>query len=141
LAIVYLGVGSNVGNRKENILKAAGLLENRNIHILKQSSLRETDPVGGPPQGLFLNGALKVKTDLSPRDLLKKLKSIENEIGRRKTVYHGPRVIDLDILLYDDVTVNTNDLVIPHPRMYQRDFVLIPLKEIASELLEKSSNA
>ncbi|VAX35083.1 2-amino-4-hydroxy-6-hydroxymethyldihydropteridinepyrophosphokinase [hydrothermal vent metagenome] len=130
MAIVYLGIGSNLGNRRKNIEKAYTLLEKKNIYIIKKSSLIETNPVGGPPQGLFFNGVIKVETDLSPHNFLKTLQSIEVELGRQKTVRNGPRLIDLDILFYDDIKINTPKLTIPHPRIFEREFVLIPLKDI-----------
>ena len=130
---VFLGLGSNLGNRRDNIKEAVRLIQKHNISLKKFSSIIETEPVGGPSQEKFLNTVVKVKTDLSARHLLKTLKSIEKELGRRKTVVNGPRIIDIDILLYDALTLNTPQLIIPHPRMWQRDFVMRPLKEIAPE--------
>ena len=130
MPIVYLGIGSNVGDREGHIKKAIDLLKNNDIEILKASALIETKPVGGPPQGKFLNGAIKIKTNLSPKELLATLKSIEQAVGRTKTVKDGPREIDLDILLYEDIEVTSEQLTIPHPRMHEREFVLKPLKEI-----------
>ena len=141
MAIVYLGVGSNLGNRQENIQKALKLLQEYRIEIVQTSTLIETEPVGGPPQGKFLNGALKAKTDLSPLELLKTLKSIEKTLGRVKTSVNDPRPIDLDILLYDNVELNTAELVIPHPKMLTRDFVLTPLKEIEPTLIKELLHA
>lgn len=130
MSIAYLGIGSNMGDRAKNICDALKFLETYDIEILKRSTLIETEPVGGPPQGKFLNGAVKIQTFLNPEDLLKCLKSIEVQLGRIKTIVNGPRPIDLDILLYDDLTVKTPDLTIPHPRMFEREFVLCPLREI-----------
>ena len=141
MATVYLGIGSNLGNRRENVEKANGLLTKNNIEILKSSLLIETNPVGGPPQGKFLNGVLKVKTNLEPWQLLKALKSIESSLGRTKTVVNGPRTIDLDILLYDDIQLKTPDLTIPHPCMLERHFVMTPLKEIEPELYQRLIHA
>lgn len=112
-------------------------LEDNNIRIRKRSSLIETDPVGGPPQGKFLNGVLEAATDLSPENLLKCLKTIEQELGRSATIRNGPRTIDLDILLYDDLRVETEELTIPHPRMKEREFVMRPLNEIDPDLARK----
>lgn len=134
MATVYLGIGSNMGDRLQNIDKAKTLLRQNGIDILQISSIIETDPVGGPPQGLFLNGALKVRTSLSPRVLLDVLKKIELEMGRIKTVQDGPRPIDIDILLYDDVVMMSPTLTIPHPRIKERAFVMTPLREIFPEI-------
>jgi 2-amino-4-hydroxy-6-hydroxymethyldihydropteridine diphosphokinase len=128
---VYLGVGSNLGNRRENIKKAVALLAGiPGIKLSKISSLYDTLPVGGPKQRNFLNGAIKIKTNLSPLRLLGYLKGIEKNLGRKKTVKNGPRQIDLDILFYGNTLINTKELRIPHPYMFKRDFVLKPLKEI-----------
>ncbi len=128
----YLGIGSNLGNRRKNIISAIKKIEAlEGTQVIRASRLMETDPVGGPAgQGKFLNGALKLRTSLSPLLLLKKIKEIEREIGRTKGVRNGPRVIDLDILLYADRIINTKKLVIPHPRMFGRDFVMKPLSQI-----------
>ncbi len=129
--IVFIGIGSNLGNRQENIQKAIDLLKNNNCcELFKTSSIIETEPQGGPAQPNFLNSVIKIKTSLSARELLKTLQSIENQLGRRRTVKNGPRVLDLDILLYDDREIREPDLTIPHPRMFGRQFVLEPLLEI-----------
>ena len=125
-----------MGNRAAYIQQAVRELETRGIQITKMSSLIETEPVGGPPQGKYLNAVAECVTQLLPEDLLFTIQEIEKSIGRVKTVVGGPRVIDLDILLYDQIKINKPDLVIPHPRMYSRDFVLTPLKEIAPQLLK-----
>lgn len=128
---VYLGIGSNLGNRRENIKKAIALLAGiPGIKLSKISSLYDTLPVGGPKQGNFLNGAVKINTNLSPFRILGYLKKIEKKMGRKKTVKNGPRQIDLDILFYGNALINTKELRIPHPCMFKRDFVLKPLKEI-----------
>ncbi len=137
MSIVYLGIGSNLGDRRDNIEKAIAFLKKEKMKVLKLATLIETEPVGGPKQGKFLNSVVKIQTELEPQKLLKVLKSIENQMGRVKTVQDGPRPIDLDILLYDNLKLNTPSLTIPHPRMLERDFVLIPLKEIADHLVEK----
>ena len=136
MTIAYLGVGSNLGDREANIKKAIGFLGGiKKMKVTKISRFIESDPVGGPPQGKYLNGAVKIETELTPRDLLKAVKDIEKRVGRADTVRNGPRVMDIDILAYDDVVVDEDDLKIPHPRMYERDFVKIPLKEIAPDLI------
>jgi pantoate--beta-alanine ligase len=129
---VLLGLGSNLGEREKQIQHALELLEKKpGVRILRRSSLVETEPVGGPPQGRYLNGVLEVETTLEPRALLETLAGVEQALGRERTVRNGPREIDLDILLYGDLVVDEPDLQIPHPRMLERGFVLDPLKEIA----------
>ena len=137
MSVIYVGVGSNSGNREENIEKAFLLMEENGIKILKRSSIIETDPVGGPLQGKFLNAVIKIETRLDPLGLLNLLQGIELKLGRVREIYHGPRTIDLDILMFDDVTMHTPELTIPHPRMFEREFVLMPLREIAAEILKK----
>ena len=135
MAICYIGIGSNLGDREKNV-KGSIRRMNRidGISVLKRSSIYETEPQGGPPQGKFLNSCVKIRAELKPQDLLKALKLIEREMGRVKTARFGPRVIDLDILLYGDIRVNRRNLKIPHPRMLERDFVLRLLKEIAPKI-------
>ena len=134
MSVVYVGVGSNLGNREENIEKAFLLMEKNGIKIFKRSLLIETDPMGGPVQGKFLNAVIEVETKLNPWELLETLQDIEKKIGRARTIVNGPRTIDLDILLYENVTLKTPKLTIPHPRMFEREFVLKPLLEIAPQL-------
>jgi dihydroneopterin aldolase/2-amino-4-hydroxy-6-hydroxymethyldihydropteridine diphosphokinase len=130
--ISYLALGSNLGDREENIKNAIqkiNLLQK--TKVLKQSKFIYTNPLGGPAnQSKFLNAALKIRTALSPTTLLKSLKIIEKDLGREKNVRNGPRKIDLDILLYADRIIRKKDLIIPHPRMFDRDFVLKPLSEV-----------
>ena len=128
---IYLALGSNMGDRKRNIDLALRKLEGIGVKIEKISSLIETDPAGGPPQGKYLNAVLRATTELSPEKLLIKTKVIEQKLGRTPTVRNGPRPIDIDILLYDDIALSTPELTIPHPRMRERDFVMNPLSEIA----------
>ncbi len=134
MSIVYLSIGSNLGNKKENCLRAIELLEKKGIKIRKKSSLYETKPWGIKNQPLFLNMAIEIETDLQPEKLLKLLKDIEIKLGRKRTIKWGPRIIDLDILLFNDIIVDKKDLKIPHPLMHKRDFVLKPLSEIAPEI-------
>ncbi|MBI5150684.1 MAG: 2-amino-4-hydroxy-6-hydroxymethyldihydropteridine diphosphokinase [Candidatus Omnitrophica bacterium] len=136
MSIVYIGLGSNLGDRAGYIQSAVALLREKGVSVLKQSTIIETDPVGGPPQSKFLNAVVKVETQLSPLELLGQCQAIEQKLGRARTVVNGPRTIDLDILLYDRFTIDTPQLRIPHPRMFERAFVLDPLKEIESDLLE-----
>lgn len=130
MATVYLGLGSNLGDRKEHILDAVRLLHERGIKTIQLSSLIETDPVGGPPQGLFMNAVLQGETSLLPQELLLVCLNIETHLGRIRTIKNGPRAIDIDILLYDDLCIDTPDLTIPHPRMKERDFVMRPWREL-----------
>jgi 2-amino-4-hydroxy-6-hydroxymethyldihydropteridine diphosphokinase len=134
VAIVYLGLGSNLGDRADYINRAIQEMNNRGIRVRKMSTVIETDPVGGPPQGQFLNAVAECETKLTPAELLETLQHIEQTIGRVKTVKDGPREIDLDILIYDQVKLTTPGLTIPHPKMNSREFVMIPLREIAPHI-------
>lgn len=133
MVICYLGIGSNLGDRRRNIQRAIEKINRlRETAVMSISGIMETDPVGGVTgQGKFLNAALKIKTNLSPSQLLKSLQKIERGLGRpKKHPFNGPRTIDLDILFYGSQTIKTSSLQVPHPRIYQRDFVLKPLLEI-----------
>lgn len=154
---VYLGLGSNLGDREENIRKAVSLIQERIGKVVRQSSLIETEPWGFASDNRFLNGVILCVTTLTPRQVLKATQRIERELGKRKThatkrshdsslftpfptegrlpvAFHSSlykdRPIDIDILLYDDLVVDEPDLRIPHPLMHERDFVMIPLNEI-----------
>jgi 2-amino-4-hydroxy-6-hydroxymethyldihydropteridine diphosphokinase len=133
MAIVYVGLGSNLGDRHKNCLRAIELLKQHGLLVTKQSSLYETEPWGLTEQPEFVNMAVEIETELAPEALLALLKNIEKDMGRRNTVRWGPRIMDLDILLYDDIIMNTDALTIPHPLMHEREFVLRPLSEIAEE--------
>ncbi|MFH0917624.1 MAG: 2-amino-4-hydroxy-6-hydroxymethyldihydropteridine diphosphokinase [Candidatus Omnitrophota bacterium] len=132
MAICYLGVGSNLGQRRKNIKLAVKLIGAlKDTKIIKASKLLESSPCGGPAgQPKYLNAALKISTNFSPLSLLQKLKKIENKIGRTPTVRFGPRVMDLDILLYGDKRIRSKVLTVPHLRMFNRDFVIKPLTEV-----------
>jgi len=132
LSSVYLGLGSNLGNRQANLRDALrGLWRMGRVEAM--SSLYETEPVGGPEQPPFLNAACRFETGLEPRPLLRFLQGLEHELGRRPGGERwGPRAIDLDILLYEDRLLDEGDLVVPHPRLAERPFVLVPLAEIAA---------
>ena len=106
------------------------LAKTKGIKIKNISRIYETEAIGGPAQTKFLNSAVKIDTSLTPQLLLKAVKKIEKDLGRKKTVHWGPREIDLDILLYGDKIIKRKDLIIPHPRMFEREFVLKPLREI-----------
>ncbi|MFA5276290.1 MAG: 2-amino-4-hydroxy-6-hydroxymethyldihydropteridine diphosphokinase [Candidatus Omnitrophota bacterium] len=132
MPICFLGIGSNLGQRRKNIKLALERIRGvKNTKIIKLSRIRETEPVGGPEgQKKFLNAAIKIDTQLLPLDLLRKLKAIENELGRKQAVRWGPRTMDLDILLYGDKIIERQELKVPHPRLMERDFVLKPLLEL-----------
>jgi len=142
---VYLGLGSNLGDREENIRKAISLIGERVGLVIRQSSLIETEPWGFESDNKFLNGVILCETTLTPRQVLRATQKIERSLGKLRkhstrrtplsfTIYplsiYRDRPIDIDILLYDDLTIDEPDLKIPHPLMHERDFVMIPLKEI-----------
>ncbi len=127
---VYIALGANLGNRKKNLSDALTALSKELTHV-KQSSIYETEPWGYLNQPRFLNMVAEIDTSLLPKDLLSYLKDIETQMGRQETFKNGPRIIDLDILFYGDCIINTKELVIPHPRIQERGFVLVPLNEIA----------
>ena len=128
----FLGLGSNLGDRRALLARAvAGLPD-----VAAVSRLYETEPVGGPPgQGPYLNLVVELATDLGPRELLGVARRLEAEAGRRRTVHHGPRTLDVDVLLVEGATADDPDLVVPHPRLWERRFVLAPLAELAPELV------
>lgn len=134
--IAYIGLGSNMGDKVGNINKAiAALGKISGNKVLAVSSFYETEPVGDIDQDWFINAAVKIDTGLTPRELLEILLKIEKELGRVRDARWGPRTIDLDILLYDDLALNEEGLVIPHPYLHERRFVLAPLAEIAPGLI------
>lgn len=138
--LAYISLGSNIGNRLEFLQEAVGLLkETKQIEVKRISSVYETDPVGYVDQAAFLNIVVELKTLYSPHELLKKCNEIEDLLGRKRLVRWGPRTVDLDILLYNEENMKTEDLIIPHPRMTERGFVLVPLVEINSELVHPST--
>ncbi len=139
MSVAYIGIGSNLGNRQENCLYAIELLQKKGIIVTKRSSLYETEPWGLKDQPRFLNMAIEIETGLEPAALLRILKGVERELGRpkaheEKSLKWGPRIIDLDILLFDNIILNEDNLKIPHPLMHERDFVLRPLCEIAPDI-------
>ena len=134
--IAYLSLGSNQGDKRKNLEMAIELLaKSLEIKILSVSSFYETEPWGNVEQDSFLNMALKIDTTLSPLKLLHRCLEIEGILGRKREMHWGPRIIDIDILIYQDVRVDSDELTIPHPYMEQREFVLAPLREIAPELI------
>lgn len=133
---VYLGLGSNLGDKAENLAQAIRLLANHDkIKVTRKSSLYITAPWGKTDQDEFLNQVVEIDTKLTPLELLHVLQQIEIKLGRLRNEKWGPRVIDLDILLFGEETIALPELVIPHPHLYARLFVLIPLQEIAPQLL------
>jgi len=132
---VYAGLGSNLGNREANLVRAIARIDAcEDICVKEKSGFYETKPVGGPPQPDYLNCAIVLETEIEPQALLKEFKKIEGELGRKPDVRWGPRIIDLDILLYGERVVNDNNLKIPHERMHERIFVLEPLCEISPDI-------
>lgn len=131
----HIGLGSNIGERKKNLARAVSLLEKNRVVILRKSSIYETSPVGNRAQPWFLNQVLEIRTELEPEALLKLAKRIEREMGRIRRPAKGPRCIDIDLLLAESRIFNSDELVIPHPEMANRNFVLVPLKEIAGEIV------
>lgn len=128
---VFLGLGSNLGDREAAIDGALARLAARGVRLRARSSTWLTEPVGGPPQGLFLNAAAAVETALAPAELLAAALAVEREMGRVRVERNGPRTIDVDLLLYGDRRVEEPGLSVPHPRLHERRFVLAPLAEIA----------
>jgi 2-amino-4-hydroxy-6-hydroxymethyldihydropteridine diphosphokinase len=131
----YLFTGSNIGNRLQNIERAAKLIAENAGVIKKASAVYETEAWGNTKQNAFLNQALLVETTLTPEALLDKILRIENQLGRTRLVKWEPRIIDIDILLYDDMVYNGKNLIIPHPYLHERRFTLIPLAEIAPDVV------
>jgi len=135
MVTAYIALGSNLGDRHKNIRDALDLLnKSGKVLVVKTSTLYETEPVGGPEQPDYVNGAAKINTALKPRELLLLLNDIETRLGRVRIEKNGPRTIDLDILLYENEVIDDPVLVVPHPRMHERAFVLKGLCEIAPEL-------
>ncbi len=129
----FLGLGGNLGDRLANLQRAADLLAaTTGIVVLRSSRIYETAPVG-PPQPDFLNAVVEVDTTLSPEDLLAACAAVERELHRVRGIRWGPRTIDVDLLAYDDRVIETNELIVPHPRMHERAFVLVPLLELAED--------
>jgi 2-amino-4-hydroxy-6-hydroxymethyldihydropteridine diphosphokinase len=134
MPIVYLSLGSNLGDREANLRAAIAALTPAEVQFKQVSSIYETEPVDYLDQPWFLNCVLEVQTELEPHPLLQALRAIESQLGGQKEFAKGPRKIDLDILLYGNETIATPELQVPHPRMLQRRFVLTPLAEIAPNL-------
>jgi len=134
LGTAYLCLGSNLGEREKNLSRALTLLSLK-VNLQEVSSIYETEPVGYKEQPLFLNLVCRITTNLSPEELLHLVKDIETRMGRVPSLTNAPRIIDIDILFYDDKIIETQNLTIPHSRLHDRAFVLIPLVEIAPDLV------
>jgi 2-amino-4-hydroxy-6-hydroxymethyldihydropteridine diphosphokinase len=128
---VYLSLGSNLGERAKNLQEAIAALRNAGVQVVRTSSLYETEPVDYLDQPWFLNCAVEAETELAAPELLRALRGIETQMGSKKLIAKGPRLIDIDILLYGNEVIDTPELQVPHPRMHLRRFVLQPLAEIA----------
>lgn len=138
MAVAYLGLGSNLGDRKQNLAQALELMSVQ-VAVERLSSIYETEPVGYREQPLFLNVVSRISTELTSEKLLGLAKEVEVKLGRVPTFRNAPRVIDIDILFYGDEIVDSQKLIIPHPHLAKRAFVLVPLAEIAPELVDPRS--
>jgi 2-amino-4-hydroxy-6-hydroxymethyldihydropteridine diphosphokinase len=133
LTRVFLGLGSNLGDRLDNLRRALRLLEDRGVRVLRSSRVYETDPVGGPPQPDYLNAVVEVETGGTARELLTNCLEAERALGRVRKERWGPRLIDIDVLTFGAQEIEEPDLRVPHPRMHERGFVLIPLLELDAD--------
>jgi len=138
MVTVYIGLGSNLGDRKQNLVQALELLS-KHMVVEQVSSIYETEPVGYEEQPLFLNAVCRISTELKPGQLLRLAKKIEAKLGRMPSFSNAPRPIDIDILLYDNEVFGSKELTVPHPRLAERAFVLVPLAEIAPDLVHPGS--
>ena len=139
MATVYLSLGSNKGDRSQYIARAMEALGAHGVSVRRKSSLYETEPVGGPPgQDRYLNVVVELDSELTPRELLQVAHGLEERAGRVRTVRNGPRTLDVDVLLVGDLVMDEPDLVVPHPRMWERRFVVAPLSDLAPELVSPS---
>lgn len=134
MKVVYLGLGSNVGDREEHLRRAVDDLQARDLRFRRASGLYETEPMGLREQRWFLNQVAEFETELLPLQLLQRIRRVEKRLGRRRVVVNGPRTIDIDILLHGNAVVRTAELEVPHPRYRERRFVLEPLAELNSAL-------
>jgi 2-amino-4-hydroxy-6-hydroxymethyldihydropteridine diphosphokinase len=134
LNLVYLALGSNLGDREAMLRAAVAKLDAPDLRLLRSSGIHETEPVGYRDQPRFLNQVAEFESELSPRDILNRAKAVERELGRVPTFVNGPRNIDIDLILCGDTVVNDGDLIVPHPRYSERSFVLDPLRELNPEL-------
>lgn len=136
MSLAYLSLGSNLGDRLEHLKRGvAGLHEMPGVRVTRLSAVYETEPVGVSGQNRYLNLVAQLETSLSPHDLLKACQAVESANGRVRTVRWGPRTLDIDLLLYDGITMQTPELEIPHPRMHERAFVLVPLSTLDETII------
>jgi 2-amino-4-hydroxy-6-hydroxymethyldihydropteridine diphosphokinase len=138
MATAYLGLGSNLGDRKQNLVQALELMSEHAV-VEQVSSVYETEPVGYKEQPLFLNAVCRISTELNPKQLLRLAKKIEAKLGRKPSFANAPRPIDIDILFYGNEVFSSKELTVPHPRLAERAFVLVPLAEIAPDLVHPVS--
>jgi len=140
--IAYIALGSNIGERYTYLTEAIKFLnKNPYIHVDDVSSVYETEPVGYTDQSCFLNLVIKISTNLSSQELLKVTQKVENGLGRKREIRWGPRTIDLDILLYNQENIEAENLIVPHPRMFERAFVIVPLLEINQDIKQDISRS
>jgi 2-amino-4-hydroxy-6-hydroxymethyldihydropteridine diphosphokinase len=139
LKLVYMGLGSNMGDRELLLRQGLEKLETPDLHLLHTSSLYETEPIGLREQPWFLNLVAEFETTLFPRQLLHRAQQVERELGRKRTVVNGPRTVDIDILLYGQTVMVSDELTIPHPRYAERRFVLVPLAELDAKLRDPAT--
>ncbi|MDD5724418.1 MAG: 2-amino-4-hydroxy-6-hydroxymethyldihydropteridine diphosphokinase [Syntrophales bacterium] len=134
--VCFLGIGSNMGNPAANCAVAERHISDRGgVTVLRRSSLYRTQPVGFEEQAWFVNGVIEVRTALRPRPLMDVILGVEDEMGRIRNEKWGPRIIDIDVLFYGQAVIEEKDLVIPHPRLHERRFVLVPMNEIAPHVI------
>jgi 2-amino-4-hydroxy-6-hydroxymethyldihydropteridine diphosphokinase len=138
MATAYLGLGSNLGDRNQNLAQALELMSKHAV-VEQVSSIYETEPVGYQPQPLFLNAVCRISTELKPKQLLRLAKKIEAKLGRMPGLPNAPRPIDIDILFYGEEVLSSKELTVPHPRLVERAFVLVPLAEIVPDLVHPGS--
>jgi 2-amino-4-hydroxy-6-hydroxymethyldihydropteridine diphosphokinase len=139
-ARAYLALGSNLGDRLAHLQLAVDTLAGTpGIRVHALSRVYETAPVGGPPQDAYLNAVVAIETDLDPHELLRRCRAIEQLAARERTERWGPRTLDVDVLLIDGTRLDTEDLTIPHPRMWERGFVLAPLRDVAPDLVDANA--
>jgi 2-amino-4-hydroxy-6-hydroxymethyldihydropteridine diphosphokinase len=133
-APLFVALGTNLGDRERNLARGVEGLAERGLRITARSSVYETEPVGGPGQGPYLNAVVRADTALDPARVLASCLEVERDVGRVRGVRNAPRTLDLDLLLYGDLVVHVRGLTVPHPRMHERRFVLVPLAEIAPDV-------
>ena len=137
----FIGIGSNIGDKIENCLIAIDMIDKiKGCSVIKRSSFYKTEPVGFKDQNWFVNCVILIDTIFSPHSLLKKLQKIENVMGRKRKIKWGPRIIDLDILLFDSLIIKDKKLAVPHPLMHKRRFVLVPMNQLAPDLIHPVFN-